>query len=478
MRADRLVCGLIIWLVLLSAPRSIHAAPEIFALVPETGPAGTPIQIKGKGLATAKRVYFAAHGTFRTARFSIISDRELKVLAPDFYSAGTAAIVAVLTDSAMSVAMPAAVETVRGRGHGHAAAGTEGAFLHVLNGGRVQQAQSIALIETGGAVGQSSSAAMNLVKRGGTLLEFSNPSGILFYEPGATLGPQIDAAYPSPKLRVQHHVRVLAIEASPGVGPFIYQNAPRPDPGKAPLIPPMIRSIGPLRTVPGGHVGISGKGFARTTEVLFIDSTGLPAPAGFRVVSDEQLDAEVPVRGGTSGVQFVAISTTEGLTVTTPRSRTLRPGPAMAGSARAALPRDAIVWLGPGDFATEIDNHVVFVAPGGRLPRVAAGSTVFVQHDAGVIADLGLPWDLGPAGNSAAQLQMSFWLLNSLRVYSEPGANVPESLRQTPIGREVRAIVPSFVEAPFVVEPPQPRQHRARSRNTLPAGLIPFRFVR
>jgi hypothetical protein len=464
--------------IVLAIGHPARGAPEIFALVPETGPAGTPIQIKGKGLAATKHVYFAAHGTFRTARFWIISDRELKVLAPDFYSAGTAAIVAVLSDSAMTVAMPAAVETVRGRGHGHAAAGTEGAFLHVLNGGRVQQTQSIALIEPGGAVGQSGSAAMNLVKRGGELLEFSNPNGVIFYEPGAILGPQINAAYFSPSLRTRHHVRVLAIEASPGVGPFIYQNAPRPELGQAPLIPPMIRSIAPLRTAPGGHVSLSGKGFARTTEVLFIDSTGLPAQAGFRVVSDEQLEAEVPARGVASGVQFVAVVTTEGLTVTTPRSRTLRPGPAMALSAGAAPPRDAMIWIGPGDLAPATGSHVIFVAPGGRLPRIEAGCTVFVQRDGGVTADLGLPWDLGPAGNRAAELQMSFWLLQMLRVYSEPGANLPDSLRQAPIGREARAIVPSFVEAPFVVEPPQPREHRARPRSSRPGLLTAIGLVR
>ena len=53
----------------------------------------------------------------------------------------------------------------------------------------MQSAESVALIERGGVVNRSRTPAMQLVKSGGVLMEFSNPNGIVFHEHGAVLGP-------------------------------------------------------------------------------------------------------------------------------------------------------------------------------------------------------------------------------------------------------------------------------------------------
>ena len=76
------VCLSLVLAILLALPASANAGPEIFSIVPESGPAGTPIQVKGKGLATTGRVAFSIGRTLRPAQFRIISDEEIEVLAP------------------------------------------------------------------------------------------------------------------------------------------------------------------------------------------------------------------------------------------------------------------------------------------------------------------------------------------------------------------------------------------------------------
>ena len=107
----------IIWLLVLAAGL-VAAEPargdaEIFAITPETGPAGTEVQIKGRGLKGTKHVLFAVGGTAKTARFRVVSDEELRVVTPEYYRPGAAATVAVLGPTGLAVAMPAAVQTIR-----------------------------------------------------------------------------------------------------------------------------------------------------------------------------------------------------------------------------------------------------------------------------------------------------------------------------------------------------------------------------
>jgi hypothetical protein len=189
-------------------------------------------------------------------------------------------------------------------------------------------------------------------------------------------------------------------------------------------------------------ITLQGKGFARTTEVLLMDDQGKTRPAGFRVVSDQQLKFEVPDLETITGPQLLAVVTTEGLTVTIPRDRIIRPGPLIPVSTRAGILREGILWIGPGDVAPMSGPRVVVIARGGRVDQVGHGTTYFI-HRGGRLGDersrLGPG---GPRGGGRAQA-----------VYHEPGAIVLEPFKQGTKAHEVPAIVPSVFNQPFVILP-------------------------
>jgi hypothetical protein len=440
MRRDHLSGGLLALAISLMLAGPARAGPEIFALTPETGPAGTSVQIRGKGLATTKHVLFAVGRTLRTARFQVVSDEELQVIAPEYYRPAAAATVAVLTPSGLTVAMPAAVQVVRTATPGHNGQEPGAGFYHVLRGGRVTSAESVALIESGGIVERSHAPAMHLVRRGGALMDFTNPNGIVFYEQGAILGSMLaDARQP----RAERFYRVPRIAASPGVGPFLYQGAPRPDLEATPAVPPGIRSVVPPAGSAGEVITVQGKGFARTTEVFLMDAQGKARPAGFRIVSDQQLKFEVPDLEAITGPQLLAVVTTEGLTVTIPRDRTIRPGRLIPVSSWASTPREGILWIGPGDVAPVSGPRVVVIARGGRVDQVGPGTTYFV-HRGGRLGEEGSRLGPGgpPRGGGRAQA-----------VYYEPGAIVPEPSKKGTKAHEVQALVPSVFNQSFVILP-------------------------
>jgi hypothetical protein len=429
MRASRQMFWLVVLAARLIVPKPARGGAEIFAITPETGPAGTEVRIKGRELKGTRHVLFAVGGTAKTARFRVLSDEELQVVTPEYYRPGAAATVAVLGPTGLAVAMPAAVQTIR-----RATGGTNGdepgaGFYHVLRGGRVQSAESVALIEHGGVVDKSRTPAMQLVKSGGVLMEFSNPNGIVFHEDGAVLGPAMFDPRHTP---AQRAFPVRRITASPGVGPFIYQGTPRPDAAGIPAVPPGIEAVVPPAAGAGDVIDLKGQGFARTTEVLFVNQNGQSRSAGFRVVSDRQLKVEVPDKDVITGTQLVVVVTTEGLTVTLPRGGILRPGQTFAARPGPRFPQDAILWLGEGDVLADTGgNHLVFIAPGGQVGTSRPGATFFVQRDGAL--SLARP--------------------GGVHVFYEPGAILPEELKQAPIGHETRAIVPSFFDRPFVILP-------------------------
>jgi len=443
------------WLLVLAAslivPKLARGGAEIFAITPETGPAGTEVHIKGRELKGTKRVLFAVGGTAKTARFRVLSDEELQVVTPEYYRPGAKATVAVLGPTGLAVAMPAAVQTIRRVTQGTNGDEPGAGFYHVLSGGRVQSAESVALIEHGGVVDKSRTPAMQLVKRGGVLMEFSNPNGIIFHEHGAFLAPAIFNPRHPPAQRIIH---VQRITASPGVGPFIYQGAPRPDAAGIPAVPPSIEAVVPAAAGAGDVINLKGQGFARTTEVLFVNQNAQSRSAGFRVVSDRQLKVEVPDKDVITGTQLVVVVTTEGLTVTLPRGGILRPGRTLPFLPAPRFPQDAILWLGQGDvLADSGGNHLVFIARGGQVGTSRVGATFFVQRDGALAADrrgpavsFGMP-GVPEVGN------LSLARLGGVHVFYEPGAILPEELKHAPIGHETRAIVPSFFDRPFVILP-------------------------
>jgi hypothetical protein len=446
MRVRRLTGWLLVlasWVV--SSPLA-WASPEIFALSPESGPAGCSIAIKGKGLKTSRHVLFAVGRTVKRASFRIISDAELQVIAPEYYRPGAAATVAVLAPSGLTVAMPAAVQVVRTRTGGLGSREPGASFYHVLGGGWVDEADSVALIENGGAVARSSTPAMHLVKRGGALMDFSNPNGLVFYEPGALFGnalmslgdppPNAYAGAAGAMLAFHGHplpdayIAVPRIMASPGVGPFVSER-PAPAPAAAPAGPPWIGSVVPAAAGAGEVITLSGRGLAGTTEVLFMDPLGLQRAAGFRIVSDQVLRVEIPDLDLMTGEQILVVSTTEGLTVTVPRQWTNRP--AMAPQSRQGWPgvRAASFgfdWVAPGDVVqARFGSRLTFVEPGGMVSGTFG--TFFIKQGGTMVFTGGHP----------------------PHVYFEPGAIIPDWLKRAPVGHEARAIVPSFFDEPLVI---------------------------
>ncbi len=442
----------ILWLFILAAgvvmPGPVRAGAEIFSITPETGPAGTEVQIKGRGLKRTRHVLFAVGGTARTARFQVVSDDELKVVVPEYYRPGAAATVAVIGPTGLAIAVPATVQTIRRGDYGRNGKEPGAGFYHVLTGGRVRSAESVALIEPGGVVDRSRAPAMQLVKRGGVLMEFSNPNGIVFAERGAILGSKLFDPRDTPARRF---IPVQKITSSPGVGPFVYQGVPRPDAARIVARPPHIEAVVPAAAAAGDIVSLRGRGFTRTTEVRFIHNDGKSRTAGFRIVSDQQLKVEVPDKDALSGAQLVMVVTTEGLTVTLPRRGMLRPWQILAQPTRR-IPRDAILWLGEGDvLATADENRVVFITAGGQLGAGRPGATFFVQRDGALAADRnGAPlWNGGTAGSLGKALAQR----GEGGVFYEPGAILPEEFRKAPLGHATPAIVPSFFDREFVILP-------------------------
>jgi hypothetical protein len=412
--------------ILLAMGAPVLAGPEIYLIDPESGPAGTPIRVSGKGLSSTGRVLFAVGRTIRRAQFKVVSDREIEVLAPEYYRSGEAATIVVFARQGAAVAMPATVQTVRSPVQGADAAQTGESFFHVLDGGILNEAHGVAVIEPGGVVVQSSEPPMQFVKRGGTLLAFRNGNGIVFYEPDAQLGPGVVRPNrPAPVTLV----RVPEITACAGVGPFRFVSAAVPDLARARAVPPVIRGLSSRSAPAGAILTVTGEGFARAIDVRFLGPTGGSRSAGFRVVSDRELRVEVPDADDKTSPQLLAVLTSQGLAVTVPRNKTVRPAVAAQFRRNAARLPAAVLWISAGDVIGAVASQSIIISPGGMATQAEANRVYFVQHD-------------GRLGDSGQ---------NPKAVYYEPGAILPDRLKQAPIGQSVPVIVPCPVDTPFYI---------------------------
>ncbi len=413
-------------LTLLLATR-VCAAPELFGIDPETAPAGTKLTFKGKGLAKTRHVLFAVGRTVKPAQFRIVSDSELEVIAPDYFRPQAQATVAIFGSDGVTVAMPATAQVVKSPVVGRNAQEAGTSFFHVLDGGIVSLANSVAVIEAGGIVQRSQAAAMHFVKRGGVLEEFDERTGVVFHERGAMLGPALFR----PEVGLTFY-NVPTISVSPGVGPFLYQPAPRPELEDAPHQPPEIRSFSPRSAAAGDAIMLEGRGFARTVEVTFYGPTGQTQNVGFQVVSDTKLKVEVPElnRSLRASTQLIIVNTIDGLTFTAPREFVARWGKGLenyhASSSSGNYP---LLWIDSGVTFAPRGGHVLYIAPGGTVSPTAPG-VYFVKK----------------GGRMAANAS------GGVQVYYETDAEVPDTIRRgNGRGHEVNAIVPSVIGAPFVV---------------------------
>ena len=326
--------------------------PEIFSISPAEGPAGTVIKVGGAGFERTRCVLFSAGRTGWQAKFKVLSDRELEVIAPPYFRSGTSATLAVVTAAGATVGVPASVLDVDGT---RRSAGGTATFYHVLEGGSLNSAHGIVLVDGGGVASAPESAALCFIKNGGTLLNADHFSGIVIYEPKALL-----QATARPKGHSTWLMRVPEISASIGIEPFIYY---RPDGPEAPAdAAPVVRSVSPRRVPAGAILTLHGTGFLETNEVSFLSERGggKPLTAGFRIVSDRELEVETPE----------LLSGSPPLVVVNPKGGTLvlspdRPAPAAgpkrnAGRSHRNQPPARALWKP----LPAVDVH----------PMVAAGS--------------------------------------------------------------------------------------------------------
>src|SRR5262249_25336047 len=166
-----------------------------------------------------------------------------------------------------------------------------------------------------------------------------------------------------------------------------------------------------------------------TSEVRFLGLIGWSRSVGFLVVSDRELRVEVPDADDKTSPQLLAVLTSQGLAVTVPRNQTVRPAVAAQFRRNAARLPAAILWIGAGDVIGPVASQSIIVSPGGMATHAEADRVYFLQHHR----------RLGDSGQ------------NPKAVYFEPGAIVPDRLKQAPIGQSVPVIVPSPIDTPFYI---------------------------
>jgi len=368
-------------------------APEIYSLVPNTGPAGQAIALRGAELQAARHIYFCAGRIVREAKFKVISAGELQVTAPPFFHPGVAATVVVQTAYGATIGIPASVLKVdRVLPQGQNAA----AFLHVVDGGVVSASRGLLLVEDGGTAKATYASGICCVKDGGTISNLDHYFGLLFYESKAILQTSRDVLPINPAVRL---IQVRQVTGSAGVDPYIYQTPDRP--GDAARAAPHVNSVRPAQAKVGELLTLDGSGFLETTEVSVIGDRDFLGNklAAFRIVSDSQLEIDLPE--ATRGYLLLTISNPKGTTVAVSRdefdgnNRKDRPidGPLEVVKAKIIIEngtgsRGYFIEKG----ATVADNcagYVFFVNKGGRMflrgDRGGHGQSVFYESGADIV---------------------------------------------------------------------------------------------
>jgi hypothetical protein len=298
-----------------SAVASAAPPPKID---PPEGSAGTVIKVTGAGFDHTKQVLFSAGRTGQQAKFKVVSDTELEVTAPPYFRAGTTAALVVVTPNGATVGMPASVLEVDQNQHSR---GKEATFYHVLAGGTVDAPKGIVLVENGGVATAPASVAIGFVKNGGTLLAADRFPGLIIAEPRANLQTS-----PHPSGSTTRLMKVPRISTSVGIEPFVYYRPESPDTPSTSV--PHVRSVAPARVPGGGIVTLHGTGFLGTSEVMFVGGEhDKVVNADFQVVSDTQLDLEIPET--LSGNVRLAVVNPKGATlVVTQNDLSFHPGQA------------------------------------------------------------------------------------------------------------------------------------------------------
>jgi len=374
--------------LLSSSAAARGAGPEIFSLEPSEGTAGDTILVKGRGLKKTKQVLFVTSFTYKPAKFEAVGDDELKVIAPDFWTADTRASVVVWTTDGLTVGLPPDTVRVNGNFEG---SGRGRATYQVVKGGHIPSAIGMVFVEDGGTVVKNHQAVVSYVAKGGTLTSLENPAGIIFHERGAVLGKEMTGPPVKNSYACRTLLEVREIVPSLEISDFVFQGLSLAD--DKPKSIPAIQSMAPTYGYAGDIVTLNGKGFFGTTEVYFCHGVSDPARrASFRVDSDRVLKVEVPKGkdGDVSFYQYIVVINPLGATVTVPppnlknvvfhadrgnlRFRFVHAGETDEGSMNDGC------FIEKGGVA-ERRTNLAFVKTGGRLVQV----TDFMLYEPGAI---------------------------------------------------------------------------------------------
>jgi hypothetical protein len=352
--------------------------PRITGINPKSGNFGQKIRLTGVNLGQVQKVLFAVELVSREAEFRTVNNTELEVTAPEFYSPEPELVAAILVLNSRGIAVtcPASADVVR-----DSVGQLKSTFVHVLDGGVLEKARAITVIEDGGMVSQAENAPWVFVRARGTLGR-AQAIGTLFHEPGARLGPSISGPGADGVARSIgcSLMPVAEISLGEGVGPFQYLLDSTTAALASAKQPPTITSVSPTQVKPGDIVTLTGSGFTGTKEVWVSGDHRSPHLAGSRVISDEKLKFEVP---SMIHCKFsVTVVNQRGATIAASQEIVQHPGDPAAKSQSGRARLYPLIWVRDGEVVEEREACTYFVDQGGTVLK-AGGGTLFLVKSGG-----------------------------------------------------------------------------------------------
>jgi hypothetical protein len=377
------------------------AALGIRSIEPAAGIAGDKIAIVGNGLASTQRVVFYVGNVGKPAAFDIISGHELKVTAPQWLMAGSAAQIVVETREGVTTSFPRDfVFSDDKQTATRYRMADQPRFVLVRGGRSYRSSDAAVVIESGGSLTSTALERHDRCRHGPYFVHRGGVADIparqlaVYTEPGAIL---------SGNTRSDAHVVETRRITLSDAGVFTYAACPLPaDDAFIPRLP-KIDAIEPPLARPADVVTVRGEGLATTTDVELVSAPGSTLAAGFRVIDDRRLAVEIPseLLGFTDGLARtypcqIAVSTKLGVALATARGRVVTIDEPYSNNVN-----DGVAWINRGGVFSGTTG-VLFVEPGGIV--LDTGSAPFILVRGG------------------GRLDARQWLPG--KIYYEPGALV------------------------------------------------------
>ena len=179
----RLIVVTFVWISAIEFRSS--AAPLITAVDPETGSAGTELDIFGTEFAGLNRILFTerSSGAHADSPFSLVSDTHVLTTVPS--RVGSRWLISMFSPLGATVTIPTGYFDITS-----AAVGNPSAVYLVRDGGVLTAGggSSTIFVGSGGScVGAGGGNLTVYVQQGGTYMHGNGGGSLIFYEPGATI---------------------------------------------------------------------------------------------------------------------------------------------------------------------------------------------------------------------------------------------------------------------------------------------------